>query len=195
MLTVIGSRRTRTARVLWALGEMGLDFDYVEQSPRSAEVRALNPPGKVPVLKDGGLVLTDSTAIITYLADKHGLLTAPAGSAARAHQDALTFFLLDEFDACLWVAARHSFILPEELRVPGIKPALRWEFARAQAELVRRMGDGPFVTGAEFTIADIVAGHCGHWARNAKFEIVEPAYEAYLDRVLARPSARAAMGL
>ena len=83
--------------------------------------RALNPLGKVPVLRDDAHTFTDSTAIMTYLADKHGQLTFPAGSPKRAVQDGHTGFLLDEFDACLWTAARHSFVLPEEKRVPAVK--------------------------------------------------------------------------
>ena len=84
-------------------------------------MRAFNPAGKVPVLVVDGEPITDSTAILHYLADRHRALTYPAGTLDRARQDSLTQFLLDEFDAALWVAARHSFILPEELRMPAIK--------------------------------------------------------------------------
>lgn len=195
MYQVIGARASRTARVLWALEEMGLDYEFLQHNPRSDEVRELNPTGKVPVLRDGDAVLTDSSAIITYLADKHGMMTAPAGTIERARQDAMTFFLLDEFDACLWTAARNSFILPEEMRVPAIKATLKWEFTRAQAELVRRMPDAPFLMGEQMTIPDIIAGHCGSWARNASFEITEPVYDDYLDRMLARPGWKMARGL
>ena len=188
MLKLVGTARNRSFRVLWLLEEMGLRYEHVAEGPRSDAVRAINPLGKVPVLIDEGEVIPDSVAIMTYLADRHGAFTAQAGTLARAKQDAMTNFLNDEFDACLWSAARHSFILPEDLRVPAIKDALRWEFARSQKELARRMGDGPFVMGDEMTIPDILATHCGTWARNAKFEITEPAYEAYLDRMIARPA-------
>ena len=188
MYKAVGTVRSRTFRVLWMLEELGVPYDHIAEGPRSETVRKLNPLGKVPVLIEGEEVIPDSVAIITYLADKHGQFTAPAGTLARAHQDAMTQFLCDEFDACLWSAARHSFILPEELRVPAIKEALRWEFARSQKELVRRMGDAPFVMGEAFTIADIMATHCGTWARNAKFEISEPKYEDYINRMTARPA-------
>ncbi|MFN7131684.1 MAG: glutathione S-transferase family protein, partial [Myxococcales bacterium] len=97
------------------------------------------------MLIDDGVPVTDSTAILTYLADKHGALTHPAGTLDRARQDSLTQFLLDEFDAALWMAARHSFILPEELRLSAIKNSLKWEVARSQKTLVQRMGEGPFL--------------------------------------------------
>ncbi len=86
---------------------------------------SLNPADKVPVLVEDGTPITDSTAIIQYLADRHGRLTRPAGTLGRARQDSLTQFLLDEFDASLWMVARHSFILPEELRLAAVKDSLR----------------------------------------------------------------------
>ena len=42
-------------------------------------------------------------------------------------------------DAVLWTAARHSFVLPEEHRVPEIKGPLRWEFARTCTRLAERL--------------------------------------------------------
>ena len=163
--------------------------------PRSDGVTSVNPAGKVPVLVVDGTPITDSTAIIQFLADRHGALTHPAGTLERARQDSLTQFLLDEFDAALWVAARHSFILPEDLRVPAIKSSLHWEFVRSQAEAVRRMGAGPFLMGADMTVPDIILGHCGRWAVAAKFPISEPGLVAYLDRIEARPAFRRAMSL
>jgi glutathione S-transferase len=194
MYTVIGSPKSRTLRVLWFLEEAGLDFEHRPLSPRSDEVNAISPSGKVPVLLDGDHVITDSAAILTYLADKHGVLTFPAGTPERAMQDGHTFFLLDEFDGCLWTAARHSFILPKELRMPAIKDSLKWEFERSQTQFVERLGDGPFLMGETMTIADILAAHLGRWAGNAKFPISEPKFRDYIDRMLARPAFKRAVG-
>jgi glutathione S-transferase len=108
MYTVIGSVKTRTFRVLWLLEELGVEYAFQPAAPRSPEVLALSPLGKVPVLLDDDHVFTDSTAIMTYLADKHGQMTYAAGTPERAVQDGHTNFLLDEFDACLWAAARHG---------------------------------------------------------------------------------------
>jgi len=193
MYQVVGSTKSRTARVLWMLEELGQPYEHIPAAPRSAEVSALNPAGKVPVLIVDGTAITDSTAIIQFLADRHGALTHPAGTLARAQQDSLTQFLLDEFDAALWMAARHSFILPEELRYSAIKDSLKWEFSRSQTELVRRMGEGPFLMGAEMTVPDILCAHCGVWAISARFPITEPALEAYIERMCARPAYLRAM--
>ena len=188
MLKVIGNTKSRTLRVLWALEEMGLAYEHLAAMPRSDEILALNPLGKIPVLIDDDTVLTDSTAILTYLADKHGQLTFPAGSFDRARQDSHTFFLLDEFDACLWTASRHSFILPEDRRVPSVKDSLKWEFERSQRHFVERLGSNDFLMGERMTIPDIIAAHCGGWAITAKFPITEPGFRDYVSRLRARPA-------
>lgn len=185
MYKVYGTVTSRAFRVLWMLEELGEPYEFIKSSPRSEVIVALNPSGKVPVLTDGESVFTDSTAIITYLADKHGKLTFPAGTIDRAHQDALTHTLLDEFDAVLWTAARHGFILPEEHRVPDIKPSLKWEYSRNLDRLADRF-QGPFLQGNTMTIADIVATHCLNWAFGAKFPCENEKMLAYAKSMRAR---------
>lgn len=188
MYTVIGSIRSRTFRVLWMLEELGQPYDHHPASPRSEDVTAHYPAGKVPVLLDDGTPLTDSTAILTYLADKHGALTHPAGTIERARQDGHTQFLLDEFDALLWTASRHSFILPEELRVPAIKDTLKHEYLTSLDRLAARVGKGPFLMGRTMTVPDIIACHCGGWAVAAKFPQPAGALKDYFTRLRNRPA-------
>ena len=188
MYKLIGNKHSRAFRVLWALEEMGLDHELIPAAPRSNEVRALNPSGKIPALMDGDAVLLDSVAIIQYLADKHGQLTHPAGTIERARQDGFMQFACDELDGTLWTAARNTFVLPEERRVPAIKETLRWEYRRSVKTLVERLGDNEYLMGDMFTVADIVTAHCGIWARGAKFDSENAAFDAYVDRVTARPA-------
>ena len=193
--TVIGNVKSRALRVLWTLEELGLDYDHVDAGPRSEEVTRISPAGKVPVLVADGVPITDSVAIMTFLADRHGALTFPAGSIDRARQDSLTQMILDEIDAVLWTAARHSFILPEELRVASIKDSLKWEFAKSEKALVARMAeDGPFLMGETMTIADILLAHCGGWAIAAKFPISEPRLRDHIAMMRDRPAFHKALG-
>ncbi|MFN0115055.1 MAG: glutathione S-transferase family protein [Paracoccaceae bacterium] len=188
MLTVIGTTRSRALRVIWMLEELGLAYGHIPAAPRSPGVVGVNPAGKVPVLVEDGVPITDSTAILHYLADRHGRLTHKAGTIERARQDSLTQFLLDEFDAALWVAARHSFILPEELRQSSIKESLKWEFGRSQRTLALRMGEGPFLTGEAMTVPDIILTHCLNWAGSARFPVDEDRFGGYLRRMRDRPA-------
>lgn len=187
MYTVIGVVSSRTFRVLWMLEELGATYDHLPAQPRSEEVRAHNPSGKIPVLIDDGEALTDSTAILTYLADKHGALTYPAGSLDRARQDGIAFAILDELDAVLWTAARHSFVLPEDQRVPAVKDSLKAEYARNSARLTKRIA-GPFFMGETMTIPDIIMTHCCNWAISAKFPEPEERLAQYLSNMRTRPA-------
>lgn len=168
MYTVVGATKSRAFRVIWMLEELGQDYTHIPAGPRSPEAMEYNPSGKIPALVDGDEVLTDSVAIMTYLGDKHGGLTAPAGTPARARQDAMTLWLIDEFDAILWAAAKHSFVFPQEARVPQIKPSLKAEFTRAADLLAERL-EGPFLMGDQITIPDILAVHCINWSIGAGF--------------------------
>ena len=195
MYTVHGSVRSRTARVLWMLEEIGQPYEHRDAAPRSPEVKALNPSGRVPVLVDGDEVLTDSVAIMTYLADRHGVLTHPAGTQARARQDAITHMILDQFDAILWAAAKHSFVLPEEERRPEVKEGLRLEMARSERELegVLERSGGPWLMGETFLLCDVLAAHCLGWAATAQMGVKSDALRDYAERARARPAFERAM--
>lgn len=73
---------TRDLRVLWALEEMRLPYeivgmDHPNHDLDSAEFRAKNPFGQIPVIDDEGVVVTESGAILLYLARKSGKLMPP----------------------------------------------------------------------------------------------------------------------
>lgn len=188
MYQVIGTARSRALRVLWILEELDQPYEHVAVNPHGEGVKPFNPAGKVPVLVADGTPITDSTAILTYLADRHGALTHPAGTLERARQDSLTQFILDEFDAALWLAARHSFVLPEEMRLAAIKNTLRWEFERSQKTLAHRMAEDGFLMGDRMTVPDIILTHCLTWALTARFPITEHRLTDYLGRMRLRPA-------
>lgn len=185
--TLYGTVRSRALRILWLLEELGVPYDLVAAGPQSDEVRAVSPLGKVPVLVDGTEVIPDSSAILTYLADKHGALTAPAGSLTRARQDAWTFRILDEIEGQLWTAAKHSFVLPEEERVPEVKAACRAEYARNLDRIMDEM-TGPYLMGDEISLPDIILCHCGGWAKSAGFPEGPDSFGAYCKALRARPA-------
>jgi glutathione S-transferase len=186
MYQVIGTFRSRTLRVLWMLEELGLPYEHIQASPHSDVVKKVNPNGKIPVLVAEGAALTDSSAILTYLADKHGGVTFPAGTIKRARQDGLLHKSLDEVDAALWLATRHTFYLPEYQRMPEIKGPLVWEFSRTMRSFEDILGDGPFLMGNTFTIPDIVLTHCLGWAINAKFPVESDNLRSYIKRCRGR---------
>src|SRR6266496_5984510 len=85
---------TRSIRVRWTLQELGVDFEpirvnLVAGEHRRPEFLKINPAGKLPVLVDGDLVLTESVAIVLYLGEKYadkGLLPKDLGQRAQLNK-------------------------------------------------------------------------------------------------------------
>ncbi|MEM9911456.1 MAG: glutathione S-transferase family protein [Pseudomonadota bacterium] len=194
MYEVVGSSASRAFRVLWMLEELEMPYIHVPAAPQSPEARAVNPSGKVPVLRQNGGFISDSIAIMSYLGDVSKQLTYPAGSFERARQDSLTCRISDELDSALWVAARHSFVLPKELRVPEVKATLRWEYQR-NLEFLADEISGPYLMGQSMTVPDIVLVHCLRWARNARFPEPSSKIRDYVSRMEDRPALKRAAEL
>ncbi len=195
MLTVYGCANTRSSRVLWALEEAGAEYEYVAIDLRAGagwkpEYLALNPSGKVPTLVDGGLVLTESAAICTYIGDRFpaSRLTPPVGSPERAHYDQWCYFALSELEQPLWTLAKHLFALPERRRVPAVLDTARWEFAVAAKILALGLGQREFIVGDHFTAADILMAHTLTWASAFKLPLEHDHLVTYTERLLARPA-------
>lgn len=197
--TVIGATRSRAFRLLWLLEDMGLPFEHIPAAPHSDAAFAHHPQGKVPALAvddgpEGRAVLVDSVAIMTYLCDRHGQFTHPAGSIARAHQDALTQFLVEEFDNILWTATRYGPNGRQGLDIPQLRAGLEAEFAQSQASLVARMdAGGPYLMGDSPLLPDFLLAHCAGWAKGAGFALTAEPILAHLALMRARPSFKAAL--
>ena len=178
MYKVYGRIQSRAARVVWLLEELGQDYELILASPHDPRVLALNGSGKIPVLQDGDTVISDSSAIMTYLADKHGAFTYPAGTPERAEQDSIFHALIEEFDAALWLASRHRFVLPEDKRIPQVIEVAKFEFDRSFQRMGQRF-KGPFLQGNQMTIADILCIHCMSWAKSADFPMNSDVLKTY----------------
>ena len=187
MYKLVGTLASRAFRVAWALEEIGVPYEVIAGGPHSDAILQVNPSGKIPALLIGDEVLTDSTAIMTYLADKHRRLAFPAGTVGRARQDAMTCGLIDDLDAVLWTASRQARAWPEEARQPGLLAVLHQEFDASVTRLGERFV-GPFLMGETMTIADILAVHCLGWAIIAKFPVSSPIMRDYRKALAERPA-------
>jgi glutathione S-transferase len=193
-MKLYGCPNTRSLRVTWALEEAGADYDFVlvdlfKGEGRRPEFLAINPGGKVPVLVDGDLVLTESAAILAYLGERFpdsGLV--PDDARQRARCWCWSCFAVTELEQPLWTIAKHRFALPKERRVGAMEQTAVWEFAQAAALLVPGLGAGEFILGERFCAADILVGHTLAWARSARVPLGSAALETYLDRLMARPA-------
>jgi glutathione S-transferase len=192
MYTVIGTPKARPLRVTWMLRELDQSYELKPVPPRDPSVMAINPSGKIPVLKDGDAHIFDSVAICQYLADKHGRHTFKAGTVERAHQDSFTQFAVDDVEGPLWTDAKHKFAIPPEYRVADVARACRFDFDRAMASLSQRLGSNDYVMGDTFTVPDVILGHLGGWAAGNGWEVPQANVKAYIERVRSRPAFKAA---
>ena len=186
---------TRSIRVRWTLQELGVPFEAVcvnlmAGEHRRPEFLAVNPAGKVPVLVDGDLVLTESGAIPVYLAEKYpekGLI--PADWSERAQVLRWLFFTTTELEQPLWRAAKHRIIYPEEKRLPGEVMLALQDFAAMAEVMEQHMAGREFVVGSRISVADFVLAHTLDWAQFAQALNGFPALQGYVERMYARPAA------
>lgn len=186
-MKLYGYRNGRTLRALWTLEEMGAPYEYIEVDLFGGEGRqpwflAINPAGKVPVLDDGGTIITESAAICMHLAEKYperGLLPA-AGTIERSQCYKWISFILTELDAPLWTIAKHRFALPIERRAPAVIETAGWEFRTDIKILEAAIEHGPYLVGGAFSVADILAGHVVLWAKSARLPVAK-ALDRYLE--------------
>jgi len=151
---------TRDLRVLWALEEMGLPYeivgmDHPNRDLDSAAYRALNPFGQIPVIDDDGVVVSESGAILLYLARKSGKLM-PRELAGEAQVLRWCFTALTTIELPLL-----SFWFVNLSGGKGSEPseALRgWSEMRLK-QLDGWLTDRQFIATNDFTVADILICH------------------------------------
>lgn len=195
MITLYGTASSRSLRVSWMLEELGLDYDYqpialMKGEGRSEHFLAINPGGKVPALRDGDLILTESAAIVTYLGDKAGdraLVPAP-GSADRGRCDQWCHFVIGELEQPLWTIAKHTFAIPEQYRVPAVIATAEWEFQRALALVSQVLAKQAYILGDQFSAADILIAHTLLWADFFRQTLDAAGIRDYMARTVARPA-------
>ena len=196
-MKLYGFPPTRSIRVLWTLRELGVDFELVNVNLRAGEHRrpeflALNPAGKLPVLVDGELVLTESVAIVLYLAEKYpekGLLPATLESRAQAHHWLL--FTATELEQPLWRIARHTSLYPKDRRLPGEVALARQDFQDMAAVMEAHLRGRQFLVGDTVTVADFVAAYTLDWANEVHLLDALPEMRGYMERMYERPKAPA----
>ncbi|MFC0807607.1 glutathione S-transferase family protein [Ensifer sp. P24N7] len=195
MMKLYGLGPTRSLRALWALQELDAEFEFVRVNILAGEnlhpdFLRLNPAGKLPVLVDGDFVLTESAAIVMYLAEKYGdkgLMPADLKERAQAYRWSL--FAVTELEQPLWRIAKHTFLYPEDKRLPEDIALAREEFAAMAAVLDRHMDGRAFIVGDNITVADCVTAYVLDWGNENGLIDSFPNLKAYLERMYARPRA------
>lgn len=184
---------SRSLRALWALEELGLDYKLHNLSfpPRVQEkdYLDLNPLGTVPFLRDGENTLTESSAILLYLAEKN-----PKSSLAISvdHADYANYLnWLFSSDATLTfpqtLVLRYSqFETPERQNSQIVQDYAVWFLARLK-RLNNHLQEHSFLVANKFTIADIAVGYALYLGELLGLaQHYQPQTYAYLQRLKSR---------
>jgi glutathione S-transferase len=186
---------TRSIRVRWTLQELGVDFEPIRVNLLAGEHQRpeflkINPAGKIPVLVDGDLVLTESVAIVLYLAETYsnrGLI--PTDLKEQAQVNRWLLFAATELEQPLWCISRHTTLYPEEQRLPGDVVLASQEFKAMASVLEEHMQRRQFVVGDSVTVADFVLAYTLDWGNEDQLLGGCPQLLAYMNRMYARPNA------
>lgn len=187
-LTLLGPAWTRAFRCVWMLEELHLKNYTVDDSamPVSTRVRQFVSTGKVPVLLEfddasaaadadttatvqPSFVLSESSAINTYLADTYGepgsaRLVPPAGTRDRARYDEAVSCIVTELDAQgLWIHRKHETMAKQCGAIPDAVAHARTQFDRVNQHLAGQLK--PYLLGEGFSAADILYVHCLDWSK------------------------------
>ncbi|MFW8634837.1 glutathione S-transferase family protein [Cribrihabitans pelagius] len=144
------SHRVELFASLAGIAHEAVTVDLASGAHKQPAFLALNPAGQVPVLEDGATVISDSNAILVYLARKYAPAYLPADPVSEA-----------EVQKFLSLAAGEIAFGPAAARLITVFNApLDAAFCRTVAERVLRkleahMQGRSFLVGAAPTIADV----------------------------------------
>ncbi|HEY3667418.1 MAG TPA: glutathione S-transferase family protein [Polyangiaceae bacterium] len=178
---------SRAATVVWMLEEIGIDYElrYVDLhagAHKAPELLALNPMGKLPILRDDEQVVTEVAAIGLYLADRYAL----GRLAPRPDEPRRGTYLR-------WALFAPSVIEPgamAKLNGWNAKPSQAgWGTHESMIEAIEfALAGRQFLLGDTFSMADVIFGGTLRYMLRFKMLEPRPAITAYADRLGTRPA-------
>jgi len=193
-LTLFTNPMSRGRIARWMLEETGKPYDVeiLDFGPpmKGAEYCAINPMGKVPALRHGESIVTEAAAICAYLA-----VTFPEAGLAphpdeRADFYRWMFFAAGPLEAALSNRSMGFEVPPERERMMGYG-----NYDSVVATLEKAVSRHPYITGNRFTAADVYVGSHIGWGMMFGSLPHRPVFDAYWERLQARPAAKRAAEL
>ena len=193
MITVHGfSTSGNCHKVRLMLEQLGRPYRWVEVDSSAGETRtpaflAKNPNGRVPIVeREDGQVLTESNAILCWLAD--GTPFLPADPWQRAQALSWMFFEQYSHEPYIAVARYIRGWTPLDSPRRAELPRLRERGHQALAVMERHLARRPWFSGDAYGVADIALYAYTHLAPEAGVPLAEtPAVAAWCARVEAQP--------
>ncbi len=194
---------TRAVRTAWLLNELEIEFELERFSQlgdpamRSAEYKAINPNNRVPVLVDGDVVISESTAIAQYIAARYGngRLVPDVNSP-----DYPVYLQWLHYGEGMIMPPMNNYVVETILLPPDRRSE---EHAKRAFKLMSRilqaldahLDNREYLVG-DFTVADTITGHAALMCGKFGIDFAElPNIAAYVERLRQRPALQKALEL
>jgi glutathione S-transferase len=193
MVKLFGNARSRAARCMWMLEEMGEPYELVETSVRIDDLRnpaylRLNPNARIPTLVDGEVVLWESMAINLYLARKPGPMEL-ADAAALGVAAQWSFWAVLETEALLLDLLSHRMLLAQHVRDPSIAERDILLLQRPLGILDGALKAREYLASKTFSVADLNVASLLGWGKLAQLDFAPyPNVARWLETCLSRPA-------
>ena len=180
---------SRGAMIHWMLEEIGcpyrLEVKQFGPDMKSPEYLAINPMGKVPALRHGNTVVTESAAILCYLADLFPEAKLAPPPAERGAYYRWLFFTAGCCEPAL--ADRAAGWNPD---TPKLQVMFGYgSYDRTLETVAQAVAERPTIAADHFTAADLYLASFLHWGMMFGGIEKRPVFEAYVARHVARPAA------
>jgi glutathione S-transferase len=199
-MKLYGSPMSRAARCLWAMEELGLQYELIPTQPfaetHTPEFLKINPNGHIPVLEDQGKIFWESLAINLYLAEKYGQGKLwPSSVEDHGYCYQWSFWAITEVEPHLITLVMNRVFLPSEQRNEQAAKAAE-EALNAPSKVINDYLAGREYLGEAFSIGDLNVASVYSFALFAQVDLSPyPHLKAWLDRCLGRPAQQKVMGM
>ena len=156
-ITLYHSPASRAFIAWWMLEELGVRFametiDIARGAQKSAEYLVVNPSGKVPALRDGDALVSETPAICIYLADRYGYggLAPKIDDVRRGDYLRWMIYSATVLDPVAELHSRH-------IDLPGGAAGFG-DFGGMLGVLEGALARNRYITGDTFTAADVALG-------------------------------------
>ncbi len=187
--------RTRSSRPRWLLEELGVDYelariDLLKKEHKNSDYLKIHPLGQVPAFEDGTLKLFESAAICLYLADQYPEknLAPKVGTAERGLYYQWMMYVMATVEPPLFSVFLNEVMLSEEKRSQSAAEEARKKLIPILQLLNQELTEKTYILGEHFSAADVLIGATMIWADSMKIIQDQPAIEAYMTRMRARPA-------
>tara|TARA_Y100000768_G_C23827060_1_gene609444 strand:+ start:265 stop:894 length:630 start_codon:yes stop_codon:yes gene_type:complete len=174
-----GAGTARTLRPIWMAEELNLPYKLYPIGPRTGETQTkeyteLNPKQKIPLLKHGDFLLSESLSICRYLQDVSysNEVFVSVEKKIKALEDQWCNFIYGELDeTSLYVMRRHYDLKDIYGEAPEVVQSCREYFEKGLKVVEGTLAKQETLYGVEFSLADILLVTCLDWALAYKFKL------------------------